>query len=228
MENVVKSSDSDIIETKEPVVDYKAFNSGEEANDFFYFDDEERGLKAKTRSKQTQWERSLSAEEKDAIVGYAGDGYYDINNYYRRIGDWEHINVDKVIADSLQLDSEISRFELKAPIRVQRGVMEDALDILIEKYGDDGSQWIGKTFYDDGYGSSTAVFGNTVATAKPVVFEISVPAGFGRGVYINRISGFQDVEYESLLKRNSNYIKPDYIEDANIGKCIIRMVMDIE
>lgn len=185
---------------------YKQFDTGEAANDFFYYDDEKRGLLARKNSQHGKWQSSLTQDEKDCISDYTGGGYYDLNNYLRKVGDWQSIDAEKEEFIARNLDSAISRYKLKDNIRVQRGVMEDALDDLIAQYGDDSSKLIGKIYRDSGYMSTTVLQGNGVATAKPVIFEIEVPVGTGRGAYVNQLAGqYQDAEYEFLLPRNSKF-----------------------
>ena len=159
-----------------------------------------------------QWEKSLSADERDAISWYTSYGYGDINDYWRKKDGWEYINSEIVEEASKQLDSAISRYELKDNIIVQRGVE----DIFSESFsgGDINSErdFIGRIFTDKGYGSSTALYGNRTATAKPVVYEIEVPAGVGRGAYINQFGGqYQDIEYEFLLAKDGRYVVTDVI-----------------
>ena len=221
---IVRESDT-IKETPKPL-QYKRFESGDEVNDFFYYDGEERGLLAKKQSQYGQWMKSLTQDEKDSILDYTAGGYGDINDYFRKRGAWKEINEEKVKNASQYLDSAISKYRLKENIVVQRGVMEDALDDMISKYGDDIENFIGKVFHDDGYVSTTVLQGNAVATTKPVVFEISVPAGVGRGAYVNELSGFTDTEYEFLLRRGASYTITDAIEDIDTEKIIIKMVMN--
>lgn len=218
--------ESDIIKETPKPLQYKRFESGDEVNDFFYYDGEERGLLAKKQSQYGKWRKSLTQDEKDSILDYTAGGYGDINDYFRKRGAWKEINEEKVKNASQYLDSAISKYRLKENIVVQRGVMEDALDDMISKYGDDIENLIGKVFHDDGYVSTTVLQGNTVATTKPVVFEISVPAGVGRGAYVNELSGFTDIEYEFLLRRGASYTITDAIEDVDTGKIIIKMVMN--
>lgn len=225
-QSVENLSGDDIIKETPKPQQYKRFESGDEVNDFFYYDGEERGLLAKKQSQHDQWMKSLTQDEKDCILDYTAGGYGDINDYFRKRGAWKEINGEKVKNASQYLDSAISRYRLKENIVVQRGVMEDTLDEMISKYGDDIKNFIGKVFHDDGYVSTTALQGNTVATTKPVIFEISVPAGVGRGAYVNELSGFTDTEYEFLLRRGASYTITDAIEDIDIGKIIIKMVMN--
>ena len=77
--------------------------------------------------------------------------------------------------------------------------------------------------------SSTVLHGNPVATVKPVIFEIEVPAGTGRGAYVNQLAGqYQDAEYEFLIRRNASFLIKGIEEDADSGKMIIKMVMNDE
>lgn len=205
---------------------FKSFYTGDEVNDFFYYDSKERGVLAKKQGQHERWMKNLTQNEKDSILDYTAGGYGDINDYFRKRGAWKEINEGKVKKASEYLDSAISKYRLKENIAVQRGTMEDALDNMISKYGDDISNFVGKVFHDSGYVSTTALHGNAVATTKPVIFEISVPAGVGRGAYVNELSGFTDAEYEFLLRRGASYTITDAREDRDAGKIIIKMVMD--
>lgn len=224
---VADGEESAIIKT------YRQFDTGDAANNFFYYDGDERGLLAKKRSKHAQWQKSLTEDEDYAIGDYTGGGYYDINSYLRKTGDWENINAEFVKQQIKGLDSAISRYELKDNIRVQRGVMNDVVDRLVEDNDvqDSLSELIGKKFRESAYSSTTAVRNNGVATAKPTILDIEIPAGTGRGAYVNQLAGqFQDTEYEFLLKRGSTFTIKEVREDEIMGEYhyYIRMVMDVE
>ena len=175
--------------------------------------------------------KSLSNDEREAVNWYASNGYGDINDYWRKQDGWEYINADTIKQESKHLDTAISRYALKDNITVQRGTMENALDQLFEKYEtyDDYSGWIGKKYIEQGYMSTTVLNNNPVATAKPVIFNIWVPAGQGLGAYINEpsLTDFCDTEYEFLIKRNSTFTIIDVKEDIEAGKFIIDMRLDI-
>lgn len=224
---VADGEESAIIKT------YRQFDTGDAANDFFYYDGDERGLLAKKRSKHAQWQKSLTEAEDYAIGDYTGGGYYDINSYLRKTGDWENINAEFVKQQIKGLDSAISRYELKDNIRVQRGVMNDVIDRLVEDNDvqDSLSELIGKKFRESAYSSTTVVRNNGVATAKPTILDIEIPAGTGRGAYVNQLAGqFQDTEYEFLLKRGSTFTIKEVREEERMGEYhyYIRMVMDVE
>lgn len=210
---------------------YTEFNDGESANDFFYYDDEKRGLMARKNSTYGKWKNGLSADQKDALYSYTGDGYGNVNDYLRKKNGWETINAERVKDQIKDIDSAISSFDLKQNIVVQRGANQSSLDVLFENSGgiDELSELIGHKYYDDGFMSSTVLIGNPVATKKEVVFDISIPAGKGRGAYINEFgSQFQDTEYEFLIKRGATFTVTDISEDVDIGKIYVKMVMDDE
>lgn len=228
---VASAAKSAIIKETDKPISYKQFDTGDAANDFFYYDGDERGLLAKKRSKHAQWQKSLTENEDYAIGDYTGGGYWDINSYLRKTGDWGNINAEFVKQQIKGLDSAISRYELKDNIRVQRGVTEGALDGLISQYGDDNAGLIGKIYKDSGYMSTTALKGNAVANAKPVIFDIEVPSGTGRGAYVNQLAGqYQDTEYEFLLARNSKFeiIAIEENDEPIPPQTIIRMRMIVD
>lgn len=212
-------------------ISFRQFDSGDDVNNFFRYDDERRGLKARQNSEHGQWVRSLSDDEKESILDYTRDGYGDINDYWRKKEGWEYINSDAVKEESKHIDDAISRYTLKDNIVVQRGAMEDVLDQLFENYetSDDYSGWIGKKYVEQGYMSTTVLNNNPVATAKPVVFNIQVPAGKGVGAYINEpsLTGFCDTEYEFLIKRNSTFTITGVKEDIQTGEFIVDMRLDV-
>lgn len=226
-----KSEKSGIIEAD--LARYKQFDTGDEANDFFYYDGEKRGLLAKKQSKHAQWEKSLSKSENESIEDYTGGGYSDLNRYLRKIGDWQNINAEKEEFIAASLDSAIKRYELKDNITVQRGVMNDVIDILAEQNDVQESldELVGKKYTDPGYLSTSALFENRVATSKPTVFEIEIPAGVGRGAYVNSLAGqYQDVEYEFLIKRNASFTIKEVKEEEINGefRYYVKLVMDVE
>lgn len=220
-------AESGKIEKKE----YIKFHDGKDVNDFFYYDDEKRGLMARKNSQYGKWKAALSEDSKDALYSYTSDGYGDVNSYLRKLNGWEHINAKMVNDQIARLDEAIETFSLKKNITVLRGASESSLDVLFEG-GDpvnELTELIGRKYHDNGYMSSTALMGNPVATSKPVVFEIDVPAGNGRGAYINDFgSQFQDAEYEFLIKRGADFTVTDISEDEDLGKIFVKLVMNVD
>ena len=180
--------------------DYRAFETGEQTNDFFYYDDEKRGLMARKKSAHGQWTSGLSQEEARAIGQYCADGYYDINNYWRRYGDWQDINAERVKHQTEMLDGVIARYDLKEPIKVYRAIQPEAF----ESYWDDIQRIVGTEYTDAGF-MSTSPIKTSTAVNKDCIMELFIPSGKGRGAYVNNVSGFQDEEYEFLLARDSKF-----------------------
>ena len=195
--------------------DYRAFETGEQANDFFYYDDEKRGLMARKKSAHGQWTSGLSQEEARAIGQYCADGYYDINNYWRKYGDWQDINAERVKHQTEMLDGVIARYDLKEPIKVYRAIQPEAF----ESYWDDIQRIVGTEYTDSGF-MSTSPIKTSTAVNKDCIMELFIPSGKGRGAYVNNVSGFQDEEYEFLLARDSKFrvIGAEETEDKLILK----------
>ena len=195
--------------------DYRAFETGEQTNDFFYYDDEKRGLMARKKSAHGQWTSGLSQEEARAIGQYCADGYYDINNYWRKYGDWQDINAERVKHQTEMLDGVIARYDLKEPIKVYRSIQPEAF----ESYWDDIQKIVGTEYTDAGF-MSTSPIKTSTAVNKDCIMELFIPSGKGRGAYVNNVSGFQDEEYEFLLARDSKFrvIGAEETEDKLILK----------
>ena len=233
-ENIKKrmtsNDDDDIIEKDSS--NFRKLETSRQVNDFFYYDGNERGLKARKSSLHGQWLDHLSPDERDAISWYTADGYGDINDYWRRRNGWESIPVDMVEDASKQIDAAISRFTLKENILVQRGVDDFyGASIIGETDWNEISETVGMIFQESGYTSTTALLKNSVATAKPYLFEIEIPAGKGRGAYVNKLAGLnKDVEYEFLIARGSKFkitgveINTEPIPPQTIIK--MRMIVD--
>ena len=227
--------DAGIIEIVAPVavpVAFRRFETGDAVNGFFYYDSEERGALQKVRSEHGQWIKSLSKDEVQAIRSYTANGYSNINGYWRRVSGWETIPADKVEDASRQIDADISRFHLKESITVQRG-LDDFYGSCLVGPGEwnDIHEIVGMTYRDLGYGSSTALVGNRVATAKPYLLEIDIPAGTGRGAYVNKLAGqYEDKEYEFLIARGSKFEITDVVinEEPIPPQTIIRMRMIVD
>lgn len=195
--------------------DYRSFETGEQTNDFFYYDDEKRGLMARKKSAHGQWTSGLSQDEARAIGQYCADGYYDINNYWRKYGDWQDINAERVKHQTEMLDGVIARYDLKEPIKVYRAIQPEAF----ESYWDDIQRIVGTEYTDAGF-MSTSPIKTSTAVNKDCIMELFIPSGKGRGAYVNNVSGFQDEEYEFLLARDSKFrvIGAEETEDKLILK----------
>lgn len=188
---------------------FKNFSSGGDANDFFYFDDDKRGILAKRNSRYGKWMNNLENGARPVIADYCADAYDDINKYWRRFGDWQNIDADKVKYQTDLIDKVISSFNLKDSIQTFRGI---DLDTIIQLFPDaeELSDLVGQTFSDKAFSSTSPVRSVAEKFASQngqdgVLLQLFIPSGTGHGAYINQLSGFQNDEYEFLLKRNAKF-----------------------
>lgn len=147
-----------------------------------------------------KWNDSLSGEETDAIMNYAGSDYSGINGLLRgemterMVGNWNATGKTDVRDMIQRVESGIDKFELKEPITVYRTCEKDVFESL--------SQKVGSTFRDNAF-TSTTVLNESVASGN-VRMEINVPAGKGVGAYIGSTYGQPD-EHEFLLQRGTEF-----------------------
>ena len=170
--------------------------TGEDANDFFY-----------RQNQYKEWEKSLNNSEKEAIKEYSQCDYQSIN-YYLRTDNKKDANIlldEKLYGNKRKeqirsIDDALSKFNLTNNITVYRNVDAE----IYEEYFDDTQSMVGKIFKEKGY-TSTSVIKTGAMTNKDCKIEISIPAGKGRGAYINKLSTYEDTEYEFLIARNSKF-----------------------
>lgn len=147
-----------------------------------------------------RWNDSLSGEETDAIMNYAGSDYSGINGLLRgemterMVENWNATGKTDVRDMIQRVESGIDKFELKEPITVYRTCEKDVFESL--------SQQVGSTFRDNAF-TSTTVLNESVASGN-VRMEINVPAGKGVGAYIGSTYGQPD-EHEFLLQRGTEF-----------------------
>ena len=220
--------DCSIIKEATSQLAYKKFSTGEEVNQFF---GGSGSILQKKKSTEGRWFSSLSLDEKKYISDYCADGYGDINDFLRKSSGWENIGKEYVENAISSLDSAIKKFELTENITVHRGVRNDVIEKLVNQHEviNDLSELVGKIYEEPGYSSTTALFGNQVAKSKPTVFELDIPAGKGRGAYVNKLAGqFKDVEYEFLIKRGAKFKITAVEEDIYSETYVIKAVMEVE
>lgn len=147
-----------------------------------------------------RWNDSLSGEETDAIMNYAGSDYSGINGLLRgemterMVENWNATGKTDVRDMIQRVESGIDKFELQEPITVYRTCEKDVFESL--------SQKVGSTFRDNAF-TSTTVLNESVASGN-VRMEINVPAGKGIGAYIGSTYGQPD-EHEFLLQRGTEF-----------------------
>lgn len=169
---------------------YTKFTKGDAVNDYFYNDQSYK-----------EWVDNIKPAEEKALMDYTGSTYTRINSRL-----WRNRELEPEYKKMVQnIDKAISKYELKDGITVYRGL--DARDFLGFDGYDDPQSMIGKTIIQKGYSSTTPLrkVANDFAekNIREAVLQIDIPPGKGHGAYINEVSGFEDTEYEFLLKRNA-------------------------
>lgn len=157
------------------------------------------GVREEDNKPATKWQNKLTYDQTVAVNDYTGNSYEPVNNFLRGVWDKKeandnmtgHFTIDKTIK---QLDGAINKYDLKENITVYRTCEREFADKLIE----------GQTFHDEGYGSTTVVRDNIVASGD-VFIEIDVPAGKGVGAYVDGLSWKEGEEFEFLLGRGADY-----------------------
>lgn len=168
----------------EKPVQYKSFSSGEEAN---------KALQADV----DKWEAAITSTEAETIRFYTGEGYYDLNTYFRKTEGYEYIDGEFMKECAADLDSAIKKYKSSKNITVYRGCDVQAFGVADIK-----QLSVGGIFKDKGY-MSTSVAKVDKVDEYGVLLEINVPKGKGLGAYINSCSRYADEEYEFLLKRGT-------------------------
>lgn len=146
------------------------------------------------------WENGLTQAEHNAVRAYTGSAYANINDQLR-FG--EKNGKEQQIKD---IDSAISKFDLKEDIKVYRGG-------AIELFGgattvEEINAMAGTYIRDKGFVSTTTR--KSVAFDNGVKFEIDVRKGKGKGAYVDGISHYGKKESsgqgesEFLVARNQH------------------------
>jgi NAD+--asparagine ADP-ribosyltransferase len=155
--------------------------------------------------------------------GLAADAYFKKNNYdwHKKLTDDEIFDIKKytIVAEDINdylRDNSItpSKFVLETISGIRGAINKFNLKNNIVVYRSTSSQEFNhdfetiqnltqKGYLNKGFLSASADYKATENFKKgenDILWEISVPAGRGRGAYINNISYFKDKEYEFLLK----------------------------
>ena len=147
----------------------------------------------------SNWIETLSQGENISLYSYTDDGYQQINQYLRHGVPAD----DEAMNDIANLDSAIAKSVIRSPIVVKRGSTAEmfGFDADAKVTELDLSKFVGRTFHDKGFVSTTA--GGT-SFLDTIEMRITVPAGRGRGGYIGTESA-HPAESEFLIKRNASF-----------------------
>lgn len=178
-------------------------DGGESGDDSEFGETTEQAMRQeeKVQEQQAEYVDSLDTIQQDAIVNYTGEGYRDINKFYR--GAPPPPLTDEQIAEldytTAMLESAVMEAPpLAAPVTVYRGMTPVALGL--DKFESDDQAYqelVGTTFKDEGFVSTsfspdaTEGFGGQNA----VTLEITAPAG-SAGLAVGSISeNFTEFEF---------------------------------
>jgi hypothetical protein len=115
------------------------------------------------------WTDNLSTNERENLLFYQGSDYIHINSNLR--GGTPSI----VSEETAAIDKSISKSSVPRNMTVYRGT---PLDVYTSQLGDDPSKWVGRTFEDKGYMSTTL---DKEVAFNGVQARIKVPKGTKAG-----------------------------------------------
>lgn len=164
------------------------------------------------------WERSVSQDEREASVYYTTDAYREINKYLR--GKNLDEAPDKIKNTVRDIDTAMKKFNLTENITVFRGGSNKLVGgaSTLEEI----KALVGTVVRDNGI-MSTAVTQSAAwsSTGNNIGYEIQIPKGRGRGIFIDPISHYKG-EQEFMVARATNYKITGAYADAH-GNIICKM-----
>ena len=184
----------------------KEFKDGKEANEYF-----------ETSDSHKAWDKSITETEAEALYTYTDKAFAKYLN-----GELRKKKKDRKLDNSAKekqaiLDKLIRQYELKETIIVYRAM---PLEFFHEKKG---FYWDGAYFSSSCYKDAKVLQDYMKDGKKACFFTVEVPAGKGRGMYLNKYSKEKDSEYEFLIKRNARF-KIISKEDTEFGLSVrVRM-----
>lgn len=199
-------SEEEYVQLTGKTFDGKAFTDNENRDIIeLSYQDWEKADTALTKEAE-DWAPKLNADEKKSITDYTGDDYIDINDWLRKGMAYD----DEWLEDTVNnIDNAIDKYELKQSISVIRGTSSQIMRRLDYKLDD---SIIGETFRDPAYLSSSVSKDVANGFAEKTTMDIGgdkvfiqfdIPAGKGRGAYINSFNGYDEKEF--LIKRDAPF-----------------------
>lgn len=165
---------------------------------------------------QAEWEKSLTAAEKEAIETYKGDGYRLANAVLRDDGDvLDEFDDDDIAAAHMVIDDlsgGLKRAKLPKAVTTFRGIPEDLARTLF------GKVKAGDIVTDPGFFSSSL---SSAVAGKfgPFVIEVRMPAGMPAVALVHFIPDINHVEFEMLLAAGI----PMKVVDVQPGRLIVEV-----
>lgn len=176
---------------------------------------------------------ALAGEESGALNRYTRDNAKDSIGDYVFPGNYEEVNSalrsgkglddlpkgDRLTQQIRAMDSAIEKSELDKPIVVHRNSSANLLGgltdpkMIMEVFG-------GKVVQDPAFLSTSAAEKGSQIDGE-ILFQISVPAGKGRGAFIDPLSQYQG-ENEFLLKRSTKLVVMNAYKGPG-GKTVVEL-----
>lgn len=211
---------------------YTSFNSLDDADTFFGY------KSADNRGMFPDWEKAMSKEERNATILYTKQAYRPINTYLRRgeaayLSKYSSPGADEYFGGDVssvkntvdRITSGMDKFDLKKNITVWRGGSTRLVGgaTTVEQI----KAMTGSIVRDDGV-MSTAVTpdGMWGTSGKRIGYEIQIPRGKGRGVYVSPISNYRH-EQEFMVRPGTRFqIMGAYTNKHGDTICQMRAVYD--
>ena len=164
------------------------------------------------------WEKSLSGEERHAVIDYTAMGYSPINGILRGDQKWfTKGKPEKMARRSIPaLDQALERSSLPETTVTHRGMCKQSTSDCFEEYG---SLQPGDEFTDRGY-VSTSLISPHWHQEQALQVHITVPKG-SKAAYVEAISGRK--EWELLIQRGARFRVTGRREEA--GKLHIDVIL---
>lgn len=189
----------------QPRDDYGRWTDGGGSSSLNYQEPEngwknEEDTDRKLQKERENWENSLSGFDRESINEYTSSSE-SINSALRSQA--EIPAATKQSIDSL--DKVVANYELKEDISTIRGLSKEALESMgVNVENPKGSIFKEKAYTSASLSDGVAAEFATYSGGTPILLQIDVPAGKGRGAYIEYL-GANSGEREFLIKRDSSF-----------------------
>lgn len=185
----------------------------------------EKGLPVTPQDGKPEWEawnKSLTADERQAVIDYTGADYSDINQPLWKDPDElpprRKANTVSYVVDYYKnIDSALAKGEVKEPLSVVRGMDGNPFDTGVDFSTLSGAEireqlkgMVGQSYTVPNYFSTSTGQG----FYGDYRIHVLIPPGKGSGAYIADISNLPE-EKEFLIKRNARYTILGAEKDGN-------------
>ena len=155
----------------------------------------------------SRWIDGLSQEQRDAIVGYTGVDYGDINGMLRGTAEWMDEDTFALYEPRVrEITRALRKGVIPEPVELFRSGSSSFLGgaDTVEKI----NALAGNIIYEAGFLSTTTSYSKAVRTrlgygkGRKIVYHIKTPSGKGIGAYVSSMSSHKD-ESEVLFQRQT-------------------------